>query len=106
MKVVLYRDMDSAVLARFWHPWFFALCRALDSYGNINMNDTIFYSSLMLLAGIGIPLMAALNGRLGVKLQCPALVAKRIFLVGLAIFASYLLVVEGVPTANWLCIFI
>ena len=39
------------------------------------MNNTIIYSSLMLFAGLGIPLMAALNGGLGNKLQSPALAA-------------------------------
>lgn len=62
------------------------------------MNNTIFYSSLMLLAGLGIPLMAALNGGLGTKLQSPALAASILFLVGLAISVTYLLVVEGVPS--------
>ena len=62
------------------------------------MNNTILYSSLMLLAGLGIPLMAALNGGLGTKLQSPALAASILFLVGLAISVTYLLVVEGVPT--------
>ena len=62
------------------------------------MNNTILYSSLMLVAGLGIPLMAALNGGLGTKLQSPALAASILFLVGLAISVTYLLVVEGVPT--------
>ena len=62
------------------------------------MNNTIFYSSLMLLAGLGIPLMAALNGGLGTRLQSPALAATILFLVGLAISVTYLLVVEGVPS--------
>jgi len=62
------------------------------------MNNTIFYSLLMLLAGLGIPLMAALNGGLGNKLQSPALAATILFIVGLAVSITYLLVVEGVPT--------
>ncbi len=52
----------------------------------------------MLIAGLGIPLMAALNGGLGNKLQSPALAATILFIVGLAICITYLLVVEGVPT--------
>ena len=51
----------------------------------------------MLLAGLGIPLMAALNGGLGVKLQNPALAATILFIVGLAVSVTYLLVFEGVP---------
>ena len=62
------------------------------------MNSTIYYSSLMLLAGLGIPLMAALNGGLGNKLQSPAFAATILFIVGLIISITYLLVVEGVPT--------
>ncbi|MFT5421050.1 MAG: transporter family-2 protein [Candidatus Endobugula sp.] len=61
------------------------------------MNNTIFYSSLMLLAGLGVPLMAALNGGLGSKLQNPALAATILFIVGLVVSMTYLLMVEGVP---------
>ena len=61
------------------------------------MNNTIIYSSLMLFAGLGIPLMAALNGGLGDKLQSPALAATILFIVGLAISITYLLVIEGLP---------
>lgn len=61
------------------------------------MNTTFFYSSLMLVAGLGIPVMAALNGSLGVKLQSPALAAAILFSVGLLIAATYLIAVEGLP---------
>mgnify|MGYP000414982048 FL=1 len=62
------------------------------------MNNTIFYALLMLVAGLGIPLMATLNGGLGARLQSPALAASILFLVGLAISITYLLAVEGMPS--------
>lgn len=52
----------------------------------------------MFVAGLGIPLMAALNGGLGAKLQSPALAATILFLVGLAVSVTYLFTVEGVST--------
>ena len=39
------------------------------------MNSSFAYALLMLVAGIGIPVMATLNGGLGIKLQSPALAA-------------------------------
>lgn len=61
------------------------------------MNNIVLYALLMLLAGLGIPLMAALNGALGVKLQSPALAATILLTVGLFVAACYLLLVEGLP---------
>ena len=52
----------------------------------------------MLTAGLGITLMAALNGGLGAKLQSPALAATILFIVGLIISVTYLFAVEGLPT--------
>ncbi len=52
----------------------------------------------MFVAGLGIPLMAALNGGLGAKLQSPALAATILFLVGLAVSVTYLFTVEGAST--------
>tara|TARA_R110002073_G_C9305511_1_gene567153 strand:- start:143 stop:571 length:429 start_codon:yes stop_codon:yes gene_type:complete len=51
----------------------------------------------MLLTGLGIPVMAALNGALGTKLNNPALAATILFSVGLIIAVIYLLFTEGVP---------
>lgn len=65
------------------------------------MNTTLFYSSLMLLAGLGIPIMAALNGSLGVKLQSPALAATILFSVGLIVALLYLVAVEGFPATGF-----
>ena len=47
------------------------------------LSHSILYAMLMLIAGLGIPVMAALNGMLGEKLQSPALAATILFLVGL-----------------------
>lgn len=57
------------------------------------------YAVTMLLAGIGIPIMAALNAGLGIRLQSPALAAAILFFVAMAASLSYLLLVEGIPTS-------
>jgi transporter family-2 protein len=64
----------------------------------IPQNST-FYAVTMLLAGIGIPIMAALNAELGTKLQSPALAAGILFLVAMIASVSYLFLVEGIPTS-------
>ena len=51
----------------------------------------------MLLAGIGIPIMAAMNAGLGGRLQSPALAATILFMVGIVASVSYLLLIEGMP---------
>lgn len=66
------------------------------------MNNTLIYSLVMLVAGLGIPVMAALNGGLGVKLESPALAATVLFCVGLAVAVVYLLSTEGIPTQLYL----
>ena len=62
------------------------------------VSHPVFYAALMLVAGLGIPVMAALNGGLGGKLQSPALAATILFLVGLFIGTVYLVTVEGIPS--------
>jgi len=64
----------------------------------IPQNSTI-YAVTMLFAGIGIPIMAALNAGLGTKLQSPALAAAILFFVAMAASLSYLLLVECIPTS-------
>jgi transporter family-2 protein len=59
--------------------------------------NTIYYAILMLFAGMGIPIMAALNAGLGGKLQSPALAATILFLVGMAASLAYMFVFEGMP---------
>lgn len=49
-------------------------------------NHPTFYAILMIFAGIGIPIMAALNSGLGLKLQNPALAT--IILVIVALFSA------------------
>jgi bacterial/archaeal transporter family-2 protein len=60
------------------------------------VNNSVFYALLMLLAGLGIPLMAALNGGLGNRLQNPPLAVTILFFVGLMNSLIYLLVNGGV----------
>ena len=61
------------------------------------MNSSFAYALLMLVAGIGIPVMATLNGGLGIKLQSPALAATILFTVALVLATSYLIITEGFP---------
>jgi len=56
----------------------------------------------MLVAGLGIPIMAALNGELGAKLQNPALAASILFAVGLMLSLVFLLFVHGIPVSIYL----
>lgn len=62
------------------------------------MNNTILYPALMLVAGIGIPVMAALNSGLGAKLESSAVATAILFFVGFLISSAYLVKVGGVPT--------
>ena len=62
------------------------------------MNTTVIYAILMLLAGLGIPVMAALNGSLGARLESPALAAAILFVVGLTVAVTYLLTTAGMPS--------
>jgi len=64
----------------------------------IPQNSTV-YAVTMLFAGIGIPIMAALNAGLGTKLESPALAAAFLFFVAMIASLSYLLLVEGIPTS-------
>lgn len=59
--------------------------------------QNIFYAFIMTVAGFGIPIMAALNGSLGNKLQSPALATTILFIVGGSISLTYLLISEGIP---------
>ncbi|WP_299493817.1 DMT family transporter [uncultured Shewanella sp.] len=59
------------------------------------MPNSIVYPSIMLLAGIGIPVMAALNSNLGVKLGSSALATTIVFFVGLLVSLAYLTQAEG-----------
>ncbi|MBB5186095.1 transporter family-2 protein [Zhongshania antarctica] len=61
------------------------------------MSNTLIYSSVMLVAGLGIPVMAALNGGLGERLQSPAHAAAILFFIGLILATAYLLATVGLP---------
>lgn len=62
------------------------------------MSNFTVYALIMSLAGIGIPIMAALNGGLGVKLQSPVLAACILFAVGLSLALAVLLFTNGIPS--------
>lgn len=57
----------------------------------------IFYALLMCVAGMGIPIMAALNGNLGSKLNSPALATTILFFVGGVVSLAYLFLSGGMP---------
>jgi len=62
------------------------------------MTNTFVYAIIMLLAGIGIPILAALNGGLGTKLQSSALATSILLLVGLIMALLFLFATEGIPS--------
>ncbi|ESP90678.1 MULTISPECIES: DMT family transporter [Pseudoalteromonas] len=57
----------------------------------------MLYGFIMFIAGLGIPIMAALNGGLSNKLQNTALAAVILLFVGLCIALTYLFTTSGVP---------
>jgi transporter family-2 protein len=64
------------------------------------LNHPIFYALLMLVAGLGIPIMAALNGSLGAKIQSPAFATSILFLVGGVIAFGYMFLSDGMPKSS------
>lgn len=62
------------------------------------MNQSLLYALLMLIAGMGIPIMAALNGGLGAKLANPPAATVMLFAVGLAAASAFLFLSQGMPT--------
>lgn len=63
------------------------------------LGQNVIYALVMFIAGVGIPIMGALSGGLGARLQSPALAAVILFVVGFFIAVIYLLTVEGVPNS-------
>ena len=63
----------------------------------MSINSPIFYAILMIFAGMGIPVMAALNAGLGGKLQNPGLAT--IVLVVVALFAATALMLVTAGTS-------
>ena len=57
----------------------------------------IFYVLLMCVAGFGIPVMAALNGGLGSRLDSPALATSILFMVGAVVSLTYLFLSGDIP---------
>lgn len=62
-----------------------------------NINHPVFYATVMLVAGLGIPVMAALNAGLGVRLQNPLLASTILFFVAITTAVGALLVFQGIP---------
>lgn len=66
------------------------------------MNNSLIYALFMLLAGIGIPTLAALNGGLGARLGSATLATSLSLALGFSVAASFLLISEGLPSKIWL----
>ena len=64
------------------------------------LEHPIFYVLLMCVAGCGIPVMAALNGGLGSKLDSPALATSILFIVGAVVSLAYLILSGGIPKSS------
>ena len=65
-----------------------------------SFNHPVFYALLMLVAGLGIPIMAALNGSLGAKIQSPALATSILFFVGGILSLGFLFLSGGMPKSS------
>ncbi len=57
--------------------------------------DTLRYGAIMLLAGVGIPVLAALNARLGARIESPAAAAAILFVVAFLGAAATMVVTGG-----------
>lgn len=64
----------------------------------MNSQPVLALSAVMLLAGVGIPIMAALNSGLGVRIGSPVLAATILFALALTISSVALLPVESPAT--------
>ena len=64
------------------------------------MTETLRYAAIMLAAGICVPLLAALNARLGQHIGSPAVAALILFLVALITAALVVSVTGGVPISQ------
>lgn len=61
------------------------------------MNNPLVYALVMLLAGIGIPTMATLNGGLGGRLMSSSLATAMALALAFTSVSVYLLATEGFP---------
>ena len=62
------------------------------------MNSPYVYAAVMLLAGIGIPTMATLNGGLGGKLMSSSLATAMALALAFTSVSVYMLATEGLPS--------
>ena len=60
--------------------------------------ETVRYASVMLAAGIGIPVLAALNAQLGNRIGSPAAAATVLFIVALCVATLAMLLTSGVAS--------
>ncbi len=71
------------------------------------MGEQLRYAIIMLLAGIGIPLLAALNARLGTRIGAPFTAATVLFVVAFLVAAFAMLVsgqgpaLASLPSQSW-----
>lgn len=61
------------------------------------MMKSIVLSLIVFGAGIGIPIMAAINGNLGARLANPVVATVILMFLGFVASASYMLLIQGVP---------
>ena len=67
--------------------------------------ETFRYALIMLAAGIGIPVLAALNAQLGNRIGSPAAAATVLFIVALCATTATLLLTTGAALAGFLVAF-
>jgi len=63
------------------------------------LSNTLVLSTILFIAGIGIPIMASLNSGLGARLESPVAAAFVLFLLALAVTAA-LLLMDPLPSRN------
>ena len=63
------------------------------------LSNTLVLSTILFIAGIGIPVMASLNSGLGARLESPVAAAFVLFLLALAVTAAILLM-NPLPSSN------
>lgn len=58
-------------------------------------SDTLRYAAIMLAAGVGVPILAALNAQLGVRIGAPAVAASVLFLIAFIAATVVMLATTG-----------
>jgi len=61
------------------------------------MLKTLMLSFIVFGAGIGIPIMAAINGNLGARLASPVVATVILLFIGFLVSASYMVFSQGIP---------